>query len=189
MNLPRLFFFSDSFFGGGFGGLTVGVYTGSGVARFGSWISGKEGIFDIFAFLSWKPQEENDLFKIKTTNESKCRNTCYDITIKQTIIHIIKFSLVDFPQVLHLNQQKLQRTVMGSVQDIWLAVMFTKFFAFKTDFKIALKNTLHRFKINTTITVTDIREWVISKSVYKLGLQYNHLQISLVILSEFKRIN
>ena len=75
------------------------------------------------------------------------------------------------------------------MQNIWLAVMFTKFFAFKNDFKIALKNTLHRFKINTTITVTDIREWIISKSVYKLGLQYNRLQISLVISSEFKRIN
>ena len=36
MNLPRLFFFSDSLFSGGFGGLTVGVYTGSGVARSGN---------------------------------------------------------------------------------------------------------------------------------------------------------
>ena len=36
MNLPRLFVFSDPLFGGGFGGLKVGVYTGSGVARFGS---------------------------------------------------------------------------------------------------------------------------------------------------------
>ena len=65
MNLPRLFFFSDSLFSGGFGGLTVGVYTGSGVARSGNWISGKEGIFDIFAFLSWKWQDKNDFLKPK----------------------------------------------------------------------------------------------------------------------------
>ena len=48
-------------------------------------------------------------------------------------------------------------------------------FAFENDFKIVPKNTLHQFEVDNTITVTGIKEWVISKRVCKFGLYINQI--------------